>query len=82
MTYEALALYIELALIYLLFCTVLTFLQRFIEKKIDVQNRKPKKISFSDIVPMAQRDRMGAAGLLYSTGQEARNAEKQGGEKS
>lgn len=61
-TYEALALYIELAVIYLLFCTVLTLLQRFIEKKIDVQNRKPKKISFSDIVPLASRDRMGVLG--------------------
>ena len=40
--YEALALYIELALIYLLFCTVLTWIQRFVEKKIDITRRKPK----------------------------------------
>jgi cystine transport system permease protein len=40
--YEALALYIELALIYLLFCTVLTWIQRQVEKKIDVNRRKPK----------------------------------------
>ena len=40
--YEALALYIELALVYLLFCTVLTWIQRFVEKKIDVSRRRPK----------------------------------------
>ena len=33
--YESLALYTEVALIYLLFCTLLTFLQRYIEKKLD-----------------------------------------------
>ena len=33
-TYEPLALYIELALIYLLFCTVLTRLQAVVEKKL------------------------------------------------
>lgn len=43
-TYEALALYLELALIYLLFCTFFTYLQRFVEKKIDVTRRKPKKL--------------------------------------
>ena len=43
-TYESLALYIELALVYLLFCTVLTLLQRFVEKKIDVNRRKPKAV--------------------------------------
>lgn len=34
-TYEPLALYIELALIYLLFCTVLTRLQAVVEKKLN-----------------------------------------------
>ena len=33
-TYEPLALYIEVALIYLLFCTVLTKLQRVGEKRL------------------------------------------------
>ena len=47
-TYEAMALYVELALVYLLFCTVLTFLQRYIEKKIDVSRRKAKKIAGID----------------------------------
>ena len=42
--YHALAFYLELALIYLLFCTVLTFLQRFVEKKLDVSRRKPKAV--------------------------------------
>ena len=42
--YHALAFYLELALIYLLFCTVLTFLQRFVEKKLDITRRKPKQI--------------------------------------
>ena len=42
--YHALAFYLELALIYLLFCTVLTFLQRFVEKKLDVSKRKPKAV--------------------------------------
>lgn len=54
-TYEALALYIELALVYLIFCTVLTFLQRFIEKKIDITRRQPKKIDFQSILPDFQR---------------------------
>lgn len=36
-TYESLALYIEVALIYLLFSTVLTWLQRMGEKKLDAQ---------------------------------------------
>ncbi|MBQ4001394.1 MAG: ABC transporter permease subunit, partial [Lachnospiraceae bacterium] len=40
--YEALALYIELALVYLLFCTALTWIQRLVEKKIDITRRKPK----------------------------------------
>lgn len=43
-TYEAMALYLELALVYLLFCSVLTLLQRYIEKKIDVSRRKAKVI--------------------------------------
>ncbi len=38
-TYEALPLYIELAVIYLLFCTVLTKLQAYCEKKLDVTRR-------------------------------------------
>lgn len=42
--YNALVFYLELALIYLLFCTVLTFLQRFVEKKLDVARRKPKEV--------------------------------------
>lgn len=33
--YESLALYTEVALIYLAFCTILTLLQRYIEKKLD-----------------------------------------------
>lgn len=32
-TYEVLALYLEVAFIYLMFCTVLTYLQKYIEKK-------------------------------------------------
>lgn len=44
-TYEALVLYVELALVYLLFCTVLTFLQRFFEKKLDVTRRKAQEIT-------------------------------------
>lgn len=43
LTYESLALYLELAAVYLLFCTVLTFLQRFIEKKLDVTKRSKRK---------------------------------------
>ena len=34
--YEALGLYSEVALIYLLFCSILTLLQRFIEKRLNV----------------------------------------------
>lgn len=34
-TYEPLALYIEVALIYLIFCTVLTRLQRVIERRLN-----------------------------------------------
>ena len=34
--YEALGLYTEVALIYLLFCSLLTLLQRFIEKRLNV----------------------------------------------
>ena len=34
-TFESLALYIEVGIIYLLFCTVLTKLQRIGEKKLD-----------------------------------------------
>lgn len=44
-TYEALVLYVELALVYLLFCTFLTFLQRFFEKKLDVTRRKAEEIT-------------------------------------
>ncbi len=40
-TYEPLALYIEVALIYLLFSTILTRLQRFGEKKLNVQSQLP-----------------------------------------
>ncbi|MBD5436833.1 MAG: hypothetical protein HDR36_10140, partial [Treponema sp.] len=39
-TYEPLALYIEVALIYLVFCTVLTRLQHFGEKKLNVSVAK------------------------------------------
>ena len=39
-TYEPLALYIEVGLIYLLFCTVLTKLQRIGEKKLDFYGGK------------------------------------------
>jgi len=46
--YHALAFYLELALIYLLFCTVLTFLQRFVEKKLDVSKRKPKAVKLPE----------------------------------
>ena len=35
-TYEPLALYIEVGLIYLLFCTVLTKVQRLVEKRMRV----------------------------------------------
>ncbi len=42
--YHALVFYLELALIYLMFCTVLTFLQRFVEKKLDVSKRKAKTV--------------------------------------
>ena len=42
-TYEALALYLLLALIYLLFCTVLTRLQRVCENKLDVTKRKTEE---------------------------------------
>ena len=37
-TYEHLALYAEVALIYLLFCTVITWLQRLGEKKLNAMN--------------------------------------------
>lgn len=40
--YNALVFYLELAVIYLIFCTALTFLQRFVEKKLDVSKRKAK----------------------------------------
>ncbi len=40
-TYEPLALYIEVALIYLLFSTILSRLQRFGEKKLNVQSQLP-----------------------------------------
>lgn len=39
-TYEALALYIEVALIYLLFSTALTMLQRFGERRLNVHSLK------------------------------------------
>lgn len=42
-TYEPLALYIEIGLIYLMFSTVLTKLQRFGEKKLSLQNRPKSK---------------------------------------
>ena len=38
-TYEPLALYIEVGLIYLLFCTVLTWLQHMGEKRLNVYGR-------------------------------------------
>ena len=41
-TYEALALYLELALIYLIFSTVLTVLQHKGEKRLDVVGRRKK----------------------------------------
>ena len=39
-TYEPLALYIEVALIYLLFSTGLTYLQKYAEKKLSYNSRK------------------------------------------
>ena len=39
-TFESLALYIEVGIIYLLFCTVLTKLQRIGEKKLDFYGGK------------------------------------------
>lgn len=36
-TYEPLVLYIEVAFIYLMFCTALTYLQQFIERKFDLK---------------------------------------------
>ena len=39
-TYEPLALYIEVALIYLIFSTVLTWVQRKVEKKINFLSEK------------------------------------------
>ncbi|MBR2810090.1 MAG: cysteine ABC transporter permease, partial [Solobacterium sp.] len=38
--YESLGLYVEVALIYLLFCTVLTWLQRRIEKRLSRYDTK------------------------------------------
>lgn len=38
--YEPLALYLEVALIYLIFCTLLTWLQRFGEKKLSAYTKK------------------------------------------
>lgn len=38
-TYEPLAMYLEAALIYLIFCTILTYLQTYIEKKMAWENR-------------------------------------------
>ena len=37
-TYEALALYSEVAVIYLLFCTVITWLQRMGERRLNAMN--------------------------------------------
>lgn len=39
-TYEPLALYIEVGVIYLIFCTILTWLQRIGEKKLSTYNQK------------------------------------------
>ncbi len=63
-TYEALALYIELALVYLLFCTVLTFLQRFVEKKIDVSRRQTKTIPGVTPENAAVREKIRFSNLL------------------
>ena len=41
--YEPLALYIEVGLIYLLFCTLLTRLQRWGEKKLDFTSFREEK---------------------------------------
>jgi len=38
LTYEPLALYIEVAFIYLMFCTALTYLQQYIENKFDLKS--------------------------------------------
>ena len=43
-TYEPFALYCEAALIYLIFCTVLTWLQTWIEEKMNWENKAPKRI--------------------------------------
>ncbi len=40
-TYEPLALYLEAAVIYLIFCSILTVLQSYIEKKMAWENRVP-----------------------------------------
>jgi len=49
-TYKTLILYLELAFVYLIFCTVLTYLQRFMERKLDVQQSpKKRRISFKDV---------------------------------
>ena len=57
-TYEPLALYIEIGLIYLMFSTVLTKLQRAGERKLSLQNRPKRsraavteKISGKPLVP-------------------------------
>ena len=39
-TYQFLAIYVEVALIYLLFCTVLTWLQKKLEKVLNRYNEK------------------------------------------
>lgn len=40
-TYEPFILYIEVGLIYLMFCTILTLLQNKIEEKLEKSNKKP-----------------------------------------
>lgn len=42
-TYEPFALYCEAAVIYLIFCTVLTWVQEMVEKRLGWENRKPKR---------------------------------------
>lgn len=44
-TYEPFALYCEAAVIYLIFCTILTWVQEKVEKHLGWENRKPKKQS-------------------------------------
>lgn len=43
-TYQFMAVYLELALVYLIFCTVLTFLQKAIEKRLNRYDSKESEV--------------------------------------